>query len=185
MGSWKARKVGKKAYDLLGEDDEIHFVEEDPEPDPAPNLTPNLSPNLTSNLEPEVAKDEVPGARGEDLPGKPVLIGKPAMLGQPGPLGQPRTASTAPDDTAKLEAERFAKLKKLVQVSKRLKVGQMAELLPMAERELNARLVDWAAEFGFTLDMDVVEFGEGKKDDFIDALNKEFAEWGQQQGGKI
>ncbi len=76
------------------------------------------------------------------------------------------------------------RLKKLVQVSKSLKVSQMAQILDLSEKELYQRIVDWAAEFGFTLDQDVVDFSSGKKDTFLAALDKEFATWGKQAGGK-
>ncbi len=80
---------------------------------------------------------------------------------------------------AAMEPARVEKLKKLVQVSKKLKVGQMAQILDLTEKELYDRIVDWASQFGFTLDEDVVEFGVGRKDDFIASLDKEFANWGK------
>ena len=76
------------------------------------------------------------------------------------------------------EARRMDKLKKLVTVSKKLKISQMAQILNLNERDLYDRIVDWAAEFGFTLDEDVVEFGAGRKEDFITSLDVAFADWG-------
>jgi len=39
------------------------------------------------------------------------------------------------------------------------------------------RIVDWAAEYGFTIDEDVVRFGSGRKDDFVAALDSAFSDW--------
>ncbi len=77
---------------------------------------------------------------------------------------------------------RLEQLKKLVQVSESLEIPQMAKILALTEDDLYAHIVDWAAEFGFTLDRQVVRFGAGKKDDFIAQLDKEFQSW--ETGGK-
>ncbi len=79
---------------------------------------------------------------------------------------------------------RLARLKKLVQVSRTLKISQMAQILDMSEKELYQRIIDWAAEYGFTLDQDVVDFGSSKKDSFVAELDKSFAEWGKSAATK-
>lgn len=84
-----------------------------------------------------------------------------------------------------MESDRIDKLKKLVQVSKKVKVSQMAQILRMDEVELNERIVDWAEEYGFTLDGDFVEFGAGRKDEFINALNDAFSDWDKKTGNKF
>ncbi len=86
---------------------------------------------------------------------------------------------------AAMEPARLEKLKKLVRVSKSLTVPQMAQILDLTEKELYERIVDWADQFGFTLDKDTVEFGAGHKDDFLAQLDKEFATWGKSPGGKV
>ena len=75
------------------------------------------------------------------------------------------------------EATRMEKLKKLVKVSERLKISQMAQILAMDEATLYDRIVDWAADYGFTIDEDVVKFGAGRKEDFIAALDGAFQGW--------
>ncbi|HME50943.1 MAG TPA: hypothetical protein VKM55_01885 [Candidatus Lokiarchaeia archaeon] len=75
------------------------------------------------------------------------------------------------------EATRMEKLKKLVKVSERLKISQMAQILAMDEATLYDRIVDWAADYGFTIDEDVVKFGAGRKEDFIAALDDAFQGW--------
>ncbi len=89
---------------------------------------------------------------------------------------------------AAMEPARLEKLKKLVRVSKSLTVSQMAQILSLTEKELYERIVDWADQFGFSLDKDTVEFGAGRKDDFIASLDKEFESWGKKditKEGKI
>ncbi len=76
------------------------------------------------------------------------------------------------------ERGRVEKLKKLVRVSETLEISQIASYLDLAGDEVLRRLVDWAAEFGFTIDRQVVRFGEGKREAFITELEKVFASWG-------
>ena len=47
------------------------------------------------------------------------------------------------------------------------------------EDTLYERIVDWAVEFGFTIDEDIVKLGSGRKDDFIAALDSAFTDWGK------
>ncbi len=89
------------------------------------------------------------------------------------------------EQTAVMDAARLEKLKKLIKVSKKLKVSEVALILQMAEKDLYPRLIDWAADFGFILDEGTVDFGGGRKDDFMAQLDKEFASWGKQPGGKV
>ena len=74
---------------------------------------------------------------------------------------------------------RVEKLKKLVKVSEKLKISQMAQILNLKEAELYDRIVDWAADFGFTIDEDVVKFSAGRKEDFNAAIDSAFSEWGR------
>lgn len=78
---------------------------------------------------------------------------------------------------AALERTAIEKLKKLVQVSKKMNISRMTQILGINEAELNNRIVDWAAEYGFTIDGDFVEFGMGRKDDFIASLKDAFDDW--------
>src|SRR5271157_505410 len=81
------------------------------------------------------------------------------------------------EQDAAMESSRMNKLKKLVKVSEKLKISQMAQILNMDEAKLYDRIVDWAADFGFTIDEDVVKFSGGRKDDFIASMNNAFADW--------
>ena len=79
----------------------------------------------------------------------------------------------------RLEQETIEKLKKLVRVSKKLKISQMAQILSLNEKDLYNRILEWADQFGITIDDDIVEFGSGKKDDFLAALDEAFTDWGK------
>ncbi len=77
-----------------------------------------------------------------------------------------------------IDKQRLERLRDIIQVSKRLKVKQLAIALGMNESSLLQRLFQWAKEFGFTIDNDVIEFTKGRTEEFITSLEKEFATWG-------
>lgn len=76
-----------------------------------------------------------------------------------------------------VEDDTIEKLKKLIKVSKKLKISQMANLLGIDEQELNRRIMDWADQFGFTINEDIVELDRSRKDDFLTALEGAFTDW--------
>jgi hypothetical protein len=82
-------------------------------------------------------------------------------------------------DPAVVERASVEKLKKLVKVSSKLKISQMAKYIGLTEDQLSEHIVDWAEQFGFTLDEDTVIFGAGRKEDFIAALDGAFSDWGK------
>ena len=69
------------------------------------------------------------------------------------------------------EQARTCKLRKLIQVSKKVNISRMAQILGIDEAILNERIVDWAMEYGFTIDGNFVDFEGGRKDDFIASLD--------------
>jgi len=97
---------------------------------------------------------------------------------------QQREADDFRQQQASMEPARLEKLKKLVRVSERLKIAQMAQILKLEEKDLYDRIVDWADQFGFTIDEDVVKFSTGRKDDFIAALDGAFAGWEDKEKNK-
>jgi Leucine-rich repeat (LRR) protein len=80
-------------------------------------------------------------------------------------------------EAARLEQLRL--LKFLVQVSKNMKISQMAQILDIPEKELRGRITDLSTNSGFSLDGDVVKIGEGRQGDFIAVLDIAFADWGK------
>ena len=97
-------------------------------------------------------------------------------------------ARLASHEDALTESARMEKLKKIVRVSERLKISQMAQILEMNESTLYNKIVDWADQFGFTIDEDVVKFEAGRKDEFIASLDGAFQGWDEKtrtKDGKI
>lgn len=78
-----------------------------------------------------------------------------------------------------VESSRMDKLKKLVKISEKLKISQLSQILGMDQTALYDRIIDWAAEYGFIIDEDIVRFDSGRKDDFIAAMDSEFSNWGK------
>ncbi|MHA1733570.1 MAG: hypothetical protein ACTSU5_16605 [Promethearchaeota archaeon] len=74
-------------------------------------------------------------------------------------------------------ADALPKLQKLVKISSRVKIGDMATMLGMKRDELLERLIDWADELNFMIEEEVVVFDAGRVDDFIERLDEEFAQW--------
>ena len=112
---------------------------------------------------------------------------KPAVKPAPKPAVTTTSRATQEKSTKEKDAqdsERLAKLQKLVRVSTSLKITQMAKILDMNEDALYDKILDWADQFGFTLDQDVVKFGTGRKDDFIDALNTTYFPGKVEEPGK-
>lgn len=80
---------------------------------------------------------------------------------------------------AKVEEERnrLERLQRLVRTSLRVKRDVIGEFLRLPYEELLEHLANWAEKFGFKLDADYVIFGGGRKDDFIEELDREFKYW--------
>ncbi len=97
------------------------------------------------------------------------------------PINIKATRVNAQDDLT--DKQRLERLRDIIQVSKRLKVKQLAIALGMSESSLLQKLFQWAKEFGFTIDNDVVEFTKGRTEAFITSLEKEFATW--ENSGKV
>ncbi len=65
-----------------------------------------------------------------------------------------------------------------MRVSETMEISQIASYLGLVGDEVFRRLVDRAAEFGFTTDRQEVRFGESKREAFITEMDKDFASWG-------
>jgi len=83
-------------------------------------------------------------------------------------------------ERAKREADekaRIEKLRKIVKVSNSLEIARMAAVLSMDEKLLWDKIFDWADQFGFRIEKDMVIFAQGNTAGFIDALDKQFSAW--------
>jgi len=86
------------------------------------------------------------------------------------------------------EKEAMDKLKQIVSISERISLSMMRDILELDEKTFNQRIIDWAAEFNFTIDGEYLNVNKETVDDFIDALDRQFAMWGkteQERNGKI
>ncbi len=73
------------------------------------------------------------------------------------------------------------KLKKILQVSDRVKFDTMRDALNMDKKSFNSRIFDWAVEFNFRINEDVVVINKDSVDDFIDMLDSQFETWGKKE----
>ncbi len=81
----------------------------------------------------------------------------------------------ATDESA--EHDHVEKLRKIIKVSDRIEVARLADALGIDEKLAWQRVFDWAEQFGFKVDGNVIVFGSGNTAKFVDDLDKEFAEW--------
>jgi len=79
--------------------------------------------------------------------------------------------------------EKAKTLEKLIRVSTRVKIDDMAGVLDVPRNELLRKMLDLSDQFNFKIEGEEVNFGSGNTEDFIAALDKEFAEWGKK--GKV
>ncbi len=77
------------------------------------------------------------------------------------------------------------KLKKILKVSKSIKMEQMRGILRMDKEAFDDKIIDWAAEFGFEIDREYVNINKSTVDDFIDELDSQFEAWGLQEATGI
>nr|MDO8083309.1 WD40 repeat domain-containing protein [Candidatus Sigynarchaeum springense] len=95
---------------------------------------------------------------------------------------------TIKDSQAIIEKEAVSKIKKMMQVSKRLRLDMMRDALGIDQKTFSSKMIDWAAQFGFQIDGDYVDFSNGDTNGFITELDTYFAEWAQKvktKQGKI
>jgi len=69
------------------------------------------------------------------------------------------------------------KLKKILKVSNSIAMEQMRNILKMDQTTFNDKIIDWAEEFGFTIDREYVNVKKETVDDFIDMLDSQFKSW--------
>ncbi|MEX2716458.1 MAG: hypothetical protein Q6370_009175 [Candidatus Sigynarchaeota archaeon] len=95
---------------------------------------------------------------------------------------------TIKDSQAIIEKEAVSKIKKMMQVSKRLRVDMMRDALGIDTKTFSSKMIDWAAQFGFQIDGDYVDFSTGDTNGFINELDSYFTDWAQKtktKQGKI
>jgi len=79
----------------------------------------------------------------------------------------------------------FEKLKKVLNVSVKIKMDQMRDILKMDQTTFNDKIIEWAEEFGFIIDGDYVNVNKESVEDFINALDAQFEVWEKQESDRI
>ena len=87
--------------------------------------------------------------------------------------------------TKNIERENIEHIKKLMQVSTKVKLDRFQDGLGMNNQDFNRKIVDWAVEFGFTIDGDYVIVNKSTIDDFMVALDHQFKDWEIKEHTKI
>ncbi len=80
-----------------------------------------------------------------------------------------------------LNHEKVMKLKKMLRVSKRIRLDLMQETLGLPKKQFYDNLFDWADEFGFQIDGDFVIVNQEKMDNFLNSLDSAFENWENQE----
>ncbi len=73
--------------------------------------------------------------------------------------------------------EAIGRIRKMMSVSTKINLGMMRDALDMDAGDFNKKIFDWAAEFGFTIDGDYLVTKKETVENFIQALDQEFATW--------
>ncbi len=65
----------------------------------------------------------------------------------------------------------------MLEVSKRISLDRMQDVLEMEKKTFNKRIFELAKQFGFIIDGDYLIVNRDTVSDFIDSLEKTFKEW--------
>ncbi len=85
----------------------------------------------------------------------------------------------------KEKKEIINKIRQIMSVSDKFRLDMLRDILKMEFSDFNARLLDWAVEFGFKIDGDYIIFGSAGVEDFIRNLDKQFELWTKIEKKKI
>ena len=69
------------------------------------------------------------------------------------------------------------KIKTMLEVSTRISLDRMQDVLEMEKKRFNKRIFDLAKQYGFTIDGDYLIVNKETVSDFVDSLEKKFKEW--------
>jgi hypothetical protein len=81
--------------------------------------------------------------------------------------------------TKRQESEIIEKLKEMLEVSNRINLDMMRKVLRIDEDQFNDKIFAWAKEFQFKIDGDFIIIDKDAISDFLNALDKQFADWEQ------
>lgn len=76
------------------------------------------------------------------------------------------------------------KVKAMLEVSTRINLDRMQDALNIDKKVFNDKIFEWARQFGFTIDGDYLIINKDTISAFIDALDRQFAQWGKAEATK-
>jgi len=74
-------------------------------------------------------------------------------------------------------SEKFAQIKNMLEVSKRIRLDMMREALKLDSQTFSEKIFQWAAEHGFIIDGDYIIINRDTVSEFIQDLDRKFTEW--------
>ena len=77
----------------------------------------------------------------------------------------------------KREKIQTKKIKTILQVSDNIKLEVLRKLLRMEESAFYKKIINWAQQFNFKIEGDIIHVNSKTVSEFIDALDKQFIEW--------
>ncbi|HME54186.1 MAG TPA: WD40 repeat domain-containing protein [Candidatus Lokiarchaeia archaeon] len=83
------------------------------------------------------------------------------------------------ESQALIEQQAVTKIQKMMKVSKRIRIDMMREALGMDMKSFSDKMIDWAAQFNFSIDGDYVDFENADTDGFLTTLDGYFTDWNQ------
>ncbi len=84
-----------------------------------------------------------------------------------------------------LGEEQLTKIKRMLKVSTRINLDRMQDSLNMNKKLFNDKIFEWAEEFGFIIEGDYLNINKETVSAFIEALDKQFKEWGRKETSKV
>jgi len=85
----------------------------------------------------------------------------------------------------KQQQDKKGKIKKMLQVSKKIKIEMMRDGLKMEQEEFQEIIDKWASEFGFKIEGDYIIINNDTVLEFIEALDNQFAIWEENEITKL
>ncbi len=82
------------------------------------------------------------------------------------------------------ESDIAQKIKLMLDVSKRISLDRMQDVLEMEKKAFNKRIFELAKQFGFIIDGDYLIVNKDTVSDFVDSLEKSFKEWEETEKDK-
>ncbi len=65
----------------------------------------------------------------------------------------------------------------MMEVSTRIRLDMMQDVLKIDNSTFNHKIFEWAKEFGFTIDGDYLNINKASISDFITELDRQFESW--------